>query len=452
MATRGLMGLYDIGSSGMRAARGVIANTGKNITNASTPGYSRQTQTLSALTYGGVTLGGIQRSHDAVLFAREQSADATLARADDLKATLEGVEARLTAGDTNLVDAIATLFGGFVELSASPTSGPLRQQSIGNASGLAAAFRSASDQVAAGRVAADGEISQLAQHANRLAAAIAETSASIRGGNSDPAALDHRDALSRELASIVGGGAQTGSDGVTRFVLDSGHMLVDGDRANTLVAQPNPNNDGHLNLALQSGSLTHDLRGTEGGRVGGLIEARDRVLGGTADRIDQLAFDMATAVNQAHSAGQGLDGSSGRDLFVQPSGVRGAARAMAVDPAILADDRALATAGAGAGLGDNGGARALAALRDATGSRGRTFADEGIDVLAGLGGEITRANATLESAQSHSDMLAGLRDSRSGVSVEEEMSRLAEMQHAHSAAARFVSAVDEMYGDFLSRI
>lgn len=452
--TRGLMGLYEVGNSGMRAARAVIGTTGKNVTNATTAGYSKQTQATSATPpFAGVTLGGISRAQDNLLMAREQSADATLARADDLRTTLEAVEARITNGDINVVDAIANLFGGFVELSASPASTPLRQQAVGNANSLAAAFQQASNQVAQGRAAADGDISQLAQHATRLAASIAETNDVISRGNTDPAVADERDRLSRELASIVGGGAQTGSDGVTRFVLESGHSLVDGSRANALVASPDPANDGHLRVSMQAGNINHDLGTPSTGRIGGLIDARDRVLGGTAQRLDQLAFDISTSMNQAHSAGQGLDGSSGRELFVQSATVEGAASRMAVNGDILADTNALATASAGAGPGDNGGVRAMAGLRDAPAARGgRTFVDEGIDALASLGSEISRASSQLEAAQTNSDFLAGLRDARSGVSVEEEMSKLAEMQHAHSAAARFVSAVDETFTDLLSRI
>lgn len=454
MATRGLMGLFDVGNSGLRAARAVMGTTGRNITNASTPGYSKQTQAVSAVPFNGTTLGSVERSQDVLLLAREQLADATRARAEDLQATLQAVEQRLTQSNDNLVDAIAQLFGGFVELAAAPTSTPVRRETIAHAGELAAAFQGASARVAESRAAADGQVSQLAQQANRLASAIAATNDQLRKPDADPALADERDRMSRELASLVGGAADVGSDGIMRFTLDSGHTLVDGAHASTLETTPDAANGGHLSVVLRSGTLTHALGGTlDNGRIGGLLDARDRVLGGTEARIDQLAYDLVSSVNTAHAAGQGLDGNSGRNLFVQPTEIAGAARSMAVEAAVLSDERALATGASGAGPGDNTTARALAALRDARSANGgRTFTDESIDTLSSLGGELARVDSQLEGAQAHSDFLSNLRDARTGVSIEEEMSRLAEMQHAHTAAARFITAVDDAYADLLSRI
>ncbi|MDH3643144.1 MAG: flagellar basal body protein, partial [Gammaproteobacteria bacterium] len=71
--------LFNIGVSGLRAQQTALAVTGQNITNASTPGYSRQrveitTQTSgvsgSAFQGGGARLDAIARITDA--FATNQ--------------------------------------------------------------------------------------------------------------------------------------------------------------------------------------------------------------------------------------------------------------------------------------------------------------------------------------------------------------------------------------------
>jgi flagellar hook-associated protein FlgK len=52
-----------------------------------------------------------------------------------------------------------------------------------------------------------------------------------------------------------------------------------------------------------------------GGQIGGLINARDDVLGQSGKQPGSLAYDFATTVNAQHEAGYALDGSKGNDLF-----------------------------------------------------------------------------------------------------------------------------------------
>ena len=59
------------------------------------------------------------------------------------------------------------------------------------------------------------------------------------------------------------------------------------------------------------------------------------------------------------------------------------------------------------------------------------------------------ARSTNELAVAKSDTLASIRDSVSGVSQEEELARLAQFQHAHEAAAKFVSVVNDMLSNLM---
>ena len=86
---------------------------------------------------------------------------------------------------------------------------------------------------------------------------------------------------------------------------------------------------------------------------------------------------MATAVNALHATGFDLNGTAGGAFFTPPAAVAGAAAALTVDPALLANPSRLAAAGV-ASPGDNGVARKLANLRDARIVNGKT-ADAGVD-------------------------------------------------------------------------
>ena len=78
-------------------------------------------------------------------------------------------------------------------------------------------------------------------------------------------------------------------------------------------------------------------------------------------QLDQLAYDVATAVNAMHATGFDATGAAGGDFFAPPAGVAGAAGLLAVDPAIVADSALVAASATGA-TGDNGIGAALAAL------------------------------------------------------------------------------------------
>src|SRR5262249_5898469 len=176
--------------------------------------------------------------------------------------------------------------------------------------------------------------------------------------------------------------------------------------------------------------------------------------GQAAQSRDQLAYDFATQVNAVHRANAGQDGQTGRSLFVPPAQVAGAAGAMAVDPTVAADPRKVAVAGPGAAAGDNAGALALAALKDKNlaGGGTRSFIDAAFRSFAAVGGAAATAKSNLAVAVARTDTLASVRDSLSGVSQDEEMAKLAQFQHAHEAAAKFVGVVNDLLDNLMTTL
>ena len=65
------------------------------------------------------------------------------------------------------------------------------------------------------------------------------------------------------------------------------------------------------------------------------MDARDGGVAQAKTELDQLAFDMSTAYNATHSAGFGLDGVGGRNLFNAPAVALDAAKFMTLDAAIV---------------------------------------------------------------------------------------------------------------------
>jgi flagellar hook-associated protein 1 FlgK len=90
-------------------------------------------------------------------------------------------------------------------------------------------------------------------------------------------------------------------------------------------------------------------------------------------------------------------------------------------------------------------------LRDqplADGGR-RTFTDAGIQVPLGVGRAAADALVDRDFHSAQGTYLDGLRDSMSGVSLQEEMSNLSLFQHAAEAQVQFLSTVDELLGTII---
>jgi flagellar hook-associated protein 1 FlgK len=179
-----------------------------------------------------------------------------------------------------------------------------------------------------------------------------------------------------------------------------------------------------------------------GGRIGGSLHARDAVIPGYVAQLDQLAFDLATAINGVHATGFDLDGGAGGSFFVPPGGVAGAAAALAVDAAIAADADRIAASATGA-VGDNQIARALAALRDAPVAAGGTMDvfEAWAELTFVVGSDVAAARASESGHALVRRQLESLRAQTSGVSYDEEAAHLMRYQRAYEASARYFTTI-----------
>jgi flagellar hook-associated protein 1 FlgK len=127
-----------------------------------------------------------------------------------------------------------------------------------------------------------------------------------------------------------------------------------------------------------------------------------------------------------------------------------------VNPALAKDPLSVAAALAGRGeaLGDGSGALAIAQLRTqpvmlgATGSFDEYFAAAATEI--GLKGET--AELALRTQNQVMKDLKDMRESLSGVNIDEELANMIKYQHGYSAAARFVTETDRMLDTIINRM
>jgi len=104
--------------------------------------------------------------------------------------------------------------------------------------------------------------------------------------------------------------------------------------------------------------------------------------------------------------------------------------------------------------GDNRAAVAIAAIRNTAVMVGntRTFDDFFADVITNVGLKGEQASRSHETQIAIMNELRGMRDSISGVNVDEELSDIIKFQHGYNAAAKFISTVNDMLDTIINRM
>lgn len=131
---------------------------------------------------------------------------------------------------------------------------------------------------------------------------------------------------------------------------------------------------------------------------------------------------------------------------------------MEVNPAVTGDVRSVAAAFANTiGDADPGDARAaveIAAMRNTKVmiGTGRTFDDYFAESVTNVGLKGEQAQNQLASQNKIMDDLRSLRDSISGVNIDEELADIIKFQHGYNAAAKFVTVQDELLDTLINRL
>ncbi len=104
--------------------------------------------------------------------------------------------------------------------------------------------------------------------------------------------------------------------------------------------------------------------------------------------------------------------------------------------------------------GDNRAAVAIAGIRNSAVMVGntRTFDDFFADVVTNIGLKGEQASRSLETQTAIMKELRDLRDSISGVNVDEELADIIKFQHGYNAAAKFISTVNDMLDTIINRM
>lgn len=316
-----LFGAMQVGATGLKAAQLGLHVTSNNIANVNTPGYAREEliltpakpQQLGDLTIGmGVVPEAIIRVVDDYLFGRTIQATNDLAAAqvrDQAHAQLENILGEL--GDNGLSGALQRFVASINEAANQPENVSLRRLAALEGDYLAKQVNSVAKQLNSVRASYDQTVVTAVGEVNTLTAKIAQLNVEIAngefsggGGVAGSLRSARSDAVDK-LSKLIEIEPVEQSNGSLSIYLNGVFLVHDG-VAESLDARPG---DGKSGAATQV-----FLEGVEqpitpvGGEIGGALAARDEVIGGFADRLDELVGALAYEFNRIHSSGQGRTG------------------------------------------------------------------------------------------------------------------------------------------------
>lgn len=452
-----------IGANGMNAQQFGTQVTANNASNVNTPGYSRRITDIRSVPGPpepgmGARAAGQRRVVDTFLERRILGGRSLASAASSRASALSILDASFGDGPGNIGEAMDALQMSLGDLSSHPNEPAARVDVLSRAEQLAESFNRTAQTLAQTRAdlneRIENEVGELAATLEEIADIGREIAQVELTGQEASDLRDRRDELVRKVADIVPVKVIEKDDGQIDLLLAGSVPLVSSDgTAHPLTTTMDPTS-GDVSVFVDQAGVSRDVTPlVDSGSVGGLIEARDGALTTAQEDLDQLAFDLANAYNAAHSAGFGLDGVGGRDMFEPPLGVVGAAANLAVSADILDDPDALAAASDPAGMpGDNRNALDMLEVADLDNALGGTATlNESFGAMvATAGSAVQRAMAAEEHTTASLDQLAAMRDSLSGVSVDEEMVSLMRFQRGYQASLRVIQTADEMLGELIN--
>jgi flagellar hook-associated protein 1 FlgK len=199
-----------------------------------------------------------------------------------------------------------------------------------------------------------------------------------------------------------------------------------------------------------SGGVTHLLLGgvdqtsaltNGGGQIGGTLEARDFDIPSAVASLDQLAWNVGTAVNAQQASGTDAIGNSGAAIFSLAGSATGAASAISV---ALTDPSGVAASAAGAGAQDGSNATAIAALALAGIVSGQTPIASYAALVGEIGTKVSEATTMQASQNASLTQLQSQQSALSSVNLNDQAALLQTFEQSYQAAAKVFTILNSV--------
>jgi flagellar hook-associated protein 1 FlgK len=404
----------------------------------------------------GVDVGQVSRVNDEYLEKQLNNGTRDLSHFEEKEFALKGIEDVFNEMNGDGINRLMSrFFNEFRKLANDPNSEAVRTSVREATQALVNDFHRIRKDVDEIRGHLDNRIQGYAQEANSLAEEIKDLNLKIKAiaisGGSPNDLLDQRDIALKKLSGLVDVTHHKDENGSYNINIRGIGPLVAGSQAEKFSVertpadtQGKPENAYDIKTsASAAANVTHELKG---GKIGALLEVRDKTLSGVLDKLDELAFGMTESVNQIHQQGVTRNGVQGVKFFRDlPGGKFRAAEYIGLSDEVRASVNNIATAAQLDAPGDNRIAHAISGLQGLQlMNEGKATADDWYNsIVSDVGIIANRNREALNQQKNINTQLSKLRDQLSGVSIDEETANLLQFQHSFDASAKVISIADD---------
>lgn len=485
---------FNIARSGLFAAQRALDVTGHNIANVNTQGYSRQrleqAQSNPLPLPGGQGMIGTGVDTKAIKQIREDFLDFKYrgevnsqgqweARRDGL----QFIEAIMNEpSETGISTVIDEFFQSIQELNKNPQEltnrSLVRQRAIAFTNSLNHMHGQMEKMIKDVNFDVLTTVNSINSYSEQISILNEQILRSEIGGSNANDLRDQRNVLIDDLSKLVNVEVLevTDSNGANKMVLQlNGQPLVNHDRAFKLSTEDTvPNSDPLINeIKWENGSPlnTSALRG----ELRGLLDLRDSTDGKTKgipyymEELNRFAQTFAKEVNELHYEGFGLNETTnillftvdGRSTSNMMDGetelndeIHNKITAKNIGVALDLEDPNKIAASSSEDLlpGDGSVALKISQLRHTemfTQGKPEDFIKS---LISNLGVDTQEAIRNATNQMFLTDQIDNERQSISGVSMDEELSKMVMYQHSYNASARMVNTMDEMLDVIINRL
>ena len=453
----------------------------RNISNASNTDYSRQNAAL-ATSLSGAQVVTIQRAQDEVLFRKSVSSTGMASGQETLLAGLTNLKDIYGGNDYESAPAtlIANMRDTLSSYAAKPGENTLAQTTVADANTLAIGLRDASASVQNVRLQTDQEISRQVHTLNELLSSFETNNKAVYSGTQTgkdvSAELDERDSLIKKISEIIGVTtvSRSGndmaiytSDGITLFETVARPVTFEASSGFAAGIEGKSIYVDGVALAPGEGATT-----TARGSLQALVQIRDVYAPAVQQQLDEVARALIVTFAEKDQAAvpllpdaPGLFTWSGGTVPAGATIVSGIAASITVNPALVqslgGNPQLLRDGGInGAAYNSNpAGDAGFSSLLDSyvlaldtpmafdpgTGlSTSVSVLNFAADSVGWLELNRSEASSAYETREATRYRAVEALSNETGVSLDEEMSMLLELEQSYKASARLISVVDEM--------
>ncbi|RJX28102.1 MAG: flagellar hook-associated protein FlgK [Desulfurivibrio sp.] len=320
----GISQILNTAKEALLAHQQAISVAGHNIANVDTPGYTRQTLTLTPAlpTPEGVGFFGngvrgmeINRHYDQFMVQRLASQNSTLSNLEAQQQSMRLVETSFNEVPGLAINELLSEFwASWQALASYPENQSSRDSTVQKANILIDQFRNMTTELTQTRYDIDVSLSSAVNDVNALTRQLARLNDQIASSETDLTKQndlrDQRDILVNDLSKYVEVNYFETSTGAYTILMADGHTLVENNEAwqidwmeDKLQWVSTSANGTQTKTAIATGAEV-------GGNIGGWMEIYNQVKPGVAEnylgRLDALANALIREVNQQHSQGVGL--------------------------------------------------------------------------------------------------------------------------------------------------